>query len=84
MQKDKDLEIEILKMLNSIKKGVDEQVDWFVKVWDGKVILAFRSKLETPVVIGDWVAITVPPQDFSKITQLYQDALKAFTKKQEG
>jgi len=48
------------------------------------VTLAFRSKLETPVVTGDWVAITVPPQDFSQITQLYQDALKAFTKKQEG
>ena len=46
--------------------------------------LAFRSKLETPVVTDDWVAITVPPQDFSQITQLYQDALKAFTKKQEG
>ena len=84
MQKDKDLETEILKMLDSIKQGVDEQVDWFVKVWNGKVILAFRSKIESPVVVGDWVAITVPPQDFSQIAQLYQDALKAFTKKQEG
>ena len=67
-----DVEHPFLKALDISEEQYIELPDYLVKGDPpDKIRLSFRNKIEPPVSLGEFTVITVTPQDFVKIVQLY-------------
>ena len=77
-----DVEQFFLQALGKTKRQLGNLPNFLVKGDPpNKIRLGFRSKIEPPMTLGEYTIITVTPQDFAKIVQMYPQVWADMTKK---
>lgn len=73
-------EEQFLYALGLSQKQFKTMPDFFVKTEKEKIRLTFRSKLEPVLRYGDWVSITITPQDFLNMANHFNVIITDATK----
>ena len=77
----KESEIEFFKALGLSKQQLSKSPDFMVKTSKDKIRLMLRSTLEPGMTLGEWVTITISPQEFLRMVQHFQAIVEDATKK---